>query len=149
MNITDITSILDYDLLYLGNSNVCVPNLFIAEAELFHNIKEYIELFYNRTHTEIINSIQKINHYEDNKLHYSDMWLLSDVIKNINNANNTIFDIGYKYNKVYKIVNMQESLNEKSIVFTHCFEEIKDLNPANLFNIHFNGPNKCYTSKYI
>ena len=148
-NITDVDIINNYDILYLGNDEVCVPNLLICNPDVFQIIKQYIYLFYNRSYDEIYKSIKKINHHENGILHYSDMWLVKDVFNNIS-KNTCIFDISYNNTK-YTIINLENTENTENTenIFISNYDQIKNKNIDNIVNIHFNGNNKMYIKNYI
>lgn len=146
-NIANIDIIQSYDILYLGNDAVCVPNLLICDFEFIHIIKKYILAFYDRTYNDIYNSVNTIHHLENNTLHYSDMWLVKDVINNIAKTS-IIFDINYN-EKGFKIINLEDYSRNNILQFNSHYNTLNHSNISNTINIHFAGNTKKYTKLFI
>ena len=143
-NIASINIVKEYDILYLGNNEVCVPNLFISNFEVIHTIKKYIKMFYDRPYNDIHNSV---NYFENNTLHYSDMWLLRDVLSNIFKASPK-FDIKYIGND-YTFLILDIYSKNNILQFNSHYKDLDHSNISNTVNIHFAGDTKQYTKLFI
>lgn len=145
------------NLLYLGNSEICVPNFFYAKAYVFTAIAEYVTQFYRRSPEEVMASVVKVGHHEGTHLHYSDMWLVRDVIRNLQ-GQEPIFKI--TVDEIYQVYEVEHDDTGRipfvinSNFYNICYrvrsvDRKPFLDKRPLFNLHFNAHTKRLIGNYV
>jgi hypothetical protein len=160
----EINTLLGYytnpSLLYLGNEEICVPNFFYAKSMVFTAIADYVTKFYRRQPEEVMASVVKVGHHEGPHLHYSDMWLVRDVIRNLQ-GQEPIFKIDVPLiDRVHEVEHDTDNRlpfvinsNFYRIFYRVRSEQSGDRKPfldkRPLFNIHFNAHTKRLIGNYV
>lgn len=155
----DVNTLLSYyadpNLLYLGNEEICVPNFFYAKAPVFRAIAKYIIEFYRRPPEEVLASVVKVGHHEGQHLHYSDMWLVRDVIRNLQ-GQDPIFKIDVPLvDWIYEVEHdprLPFIINSNFYRICYRVRSIDRkpyLDKCPLFNLHFNAHTKRLIGNYV
>uniref|UniRef100_A0A6C0I0Y4 Nucleotide-diphospho-sugar transferase domain-containing protein n=1 Tax=viral metagenome TaxID=1070528 RepID=A0A6C0I0Y4_9ZZZZ len=148
MNIDELlksNEITYYNVLYLGNSMIVCPNVFIAKKNVFEIISNGIIEFFNQDNKIIEEIIEtKKWYYNDDINHFSDMFILKYILDNKPNI--------YKANICYINIYDKPLIKFNNFTLDCNYNNIKDkiilkdklpfIEDKQLFNIHFAGSSK-------
>lgn len=145
MNINELFTnpeIQKYSVLYIGNEEMIVPNVFVAKKYVYDTIANGIYSFFSQEDDTIEELIKTKEWYYNNVKHFSDMFVLRFILDNnmeyINKANIDSVNVYSKPSIHFDDLYIDGNYNniKDNIVFKN---NIPYINDKQVFNLHFQG----------
>jgi len=133
----------EYNVLYLGNQEVVVPNIFVANQNVFQIISEGIFDFFNQPDHEIEKLIETKRWYIGGQKHFSDMFVLRHILDNNHQIKTANLESKQFCDDFYTNINYNDI---KTRIVTKTKKPYLD--GKLLFNLHFAADSKKYMSLF-
>jgi hypothetical protein len=138
------------DIVYVGNNNVCVPNILFMTNTVTDAIASYIRAFYGRETEAIQATIASLPCTDaDGITHYSDIWMLRDVFANLARSNPVFVIDCPQLSNVYQIDKTTTPFlidanywKVRHLVF--MMNGAAHIQGQLVYNMYFNGDDKKY-----
>lgn len=135
--------------LFVGNDYVSVPNMLLMTKTVVNTIETYIRSFYGRSAEDVSAFVSSLQANMCETLHYSDIWMLRDVLANVSKTNAKFTISCEEVAGIYKI----EKATAPFLVDVN-FWEVRDniqvqngkvyVNGIQVGNLYYQGDEKRY-----